>query len=524
MRALTATLALSLGACNFAPPKPDLEPPLPPAKPAAVTGQPSRLPGEEVLSQRPSIAALGPFDAPVPTLLTLPNGLKLYVVHRPAAGLEAVGFFSRRGSTSDPLGQEGLASLAAAMLQSGSAGKSQAEVAAAADALGANFLVGASADELGIELSALAPQLPHLAALLADVALRPNLDPKDWKKVQAQRLAELTAEKSEPRSAAEVAFLAAVYGQGPLGHLPDGTIPAVKRLTLADVKAFLASVTPEDSAVVAVGSVPPEQVRSALEGAFGAWKGSGRPSAQPRATVLPTSRPRFVLVNFPSKPQSVLVVGQPGVPRSSPDQLALSVANAVLGGSFTSRLNQNLREQHGYSYGAFSSFGFGRGPGPFEARTSVQTEVTGKSVVEVFNELNRLVAEPLSADDLSKGKALLAFNLVERLQSVDATVQAVGALFIYDLPLDEYRTFVPRLQTLTAAAVHDALRRVLDPAKMTLSIAGDEKAVLPQLQSEAALKLPPPQRRNAEGQLLNGRAPALSGGGASGTSQTKAHP
>jgi zinc protease len=526
MRALAAAVALVCGACSFAPPKPDLEPPLPPAKPAAKTKQTLRIAGEEVLSQRPSIAALGPFDAPVPALLTLSNGLKLYVVHRPAAGLEAVGFFTRRGSTSDPAGKEGLASLSAAMLQSGSAGKSQAEVAAAADALGANLGVEASADELGIELSALAPRLPQLAALLADVALRPNLDAKDWKKVQAQRLAELTAEKSEPVSAAQAAFLAALYGKGPLGHPPEGTLPAVKRLSLGDVKTFLASVSPDDSALVAVGSVPPDQVRAVLEGAFGAWKASRRAAVQPRPMVLPSSRPRFVLVDFPSKPQSVLVVGQPGVPRSSPDRLALTLANAVLGGgaSITSRLNQNLREKHGYSYGAGSSFAFGRGPGPFAASTSVQVDVTAKSVVEVFNELNRLVAEPLPAEDLSKGKALLAFGLVERLQSVDATVQAVGALFIYDLPLDEYRTFVPRLQALTAAAVHRAVQRALQPGSMTLVIAGDEKVVLPQLQADAALKLPPPQRRNAEGQLLGRPAPAVSGGGASGTSQTKAHP
>jgi zinc protease len=233
-------------------------------------------------------------------------------------------------------------------------------------------------------------------------------------------------------------------------------------------------------------------------------------------------RPRFVLVNFPGKPQSVLLVGQPSVPRSSPDVLALELANAIVGGSFTSRLNQNLREQHGYSYGAFSGFAFGRGPGAFAARTSVQTDVTGKAVTEIFGELNRLVAEPLSAEELSKGKALLAFQLVEALQSVGATSAAVADIFLFDLPLDEYRTYVSRLQALTPAIVQDAVRRALHPQEMTLAIAGDAKAVLPQLQAEAALKLPAPQLRDPEGKVLRPATPSV-GGAASSGSRTMRH-
>jgi zinc protease len=521
MRALLSTLAVATLACSAAPPKPDMEPQLPPAKPQATAAPAGTIPGEEVLARRPPIQPLGPFDAPVPTVLTLSNGVKLYVVERPSAGLEAVGFITRQGAAMDPKGKEGLASLAASMLQAGSAGKSQAEVAAAADAIGANLSVSASTDALSIGLSALAPRLNAMAALLADVALRPNLTPKDWQKVQAQRLGELTADRNEPRVAARAAFLAALYGDGPLGHLPEGNIAAVKRIRLSDVKTFLASVSPAESAIVAVGSAPAEAVRLVMEGAFGAWKPNTPSRLRDRPQQASEARPRFVLVNFPGKPQSVLLVGQPSVPRSSPDVLALELANAIVGGSFTSRLNQNLREQHGYSYGAFSGFAFGRGPGAFAARTSVQTDVTGKAVTEIFGELNRLVAEPLSPEELSKGKALLAFQLVEALQSVGATSGAVADIFLFDLPLDEYRTYVSRLQALTPAVVQDAVRRALHPEQMTLAIAGDAKAVLPQLQAETALALPAPQLRDPEGKLLG---PGVSASGASGTSRTTRHP
>jgi len=524
MRARLVALALAFGACNFAPPKPDMEPPLPPAKPQAVSGPAATVSGESVLAQRPPIPPLGPFDAPVPTVVTLSNGLKLYIVVRPSAGLEAVGFVTRQGAAADPLGKEGLASIAAAMLQAGSAGKSQAEVAAAADAMGANLAVGASTDALAIGLSALAPQLNAMSTLLADVALRPNLKLSDWQKVQGERLGELTAARNQPRAAARAAFLAALYGYGPLGHPAEGNIASVKGLRLADAKAFLASVSPGDSALVAVGSASTEVVQAALEAAFGAWKPAGRSAIRTRADTKPVVRPRFVLVDFPGKPQSVLLVGQPGVPRSSPDVLPLELANAIVGGSFTSRLNQNLREQHGYSYGAGSGFAFGRGPGAFAARTSVQTDVTAKAVTEVFNELSRLVAEPLTADELSKGKALLAFELVESLQSVSATARAVADIFLFDLPLDEYKTYVARLQALTPATVQDAVRRTLHPTEMTLAIAGDAKAVLAQMQADSALKLPAPQLRDPEGKLLGRTAPSVSGAAASGTSRTSPHP
>ena len=524
MRSSAAPLAaLLLAACDFAPPKPDLNPPLPPSRPAGSPGRSALLSGEEVLARQPAIPPLGAFDAPVPTVVTLPSGLRLYVVHRPSAGLEALAFVSRQGATADPPGQEGLASLAAAMLQAGSAGKSQAEIAALADAMGAELSVHAGADALTVGLSALAPRLPEMAALLADVVLRPNLDPEDWGKVQAQRLAELTANLSQPRVAAQAAFLAAVYGSGPLGHLPPGNIASVKRLGLGEVKAFLGTVAPADSALVAVGSVPAEEVRASVERSFGAWK-AARVAPNRRPDAPPARRPRFVLVDFPAKPQSVLVVGQPSVPRSSPDVLALELANAVVGGSVTSRLNQNLREQHGYSYGAGSVFAFGRGPGPFEARTSVQTDVTGKAVAEVFSELQRLVAEPLSADELEKGKALLAFQLIEELQSVDATAMAVADLFVFDLPLDEYRTFVPRLRALSAGSVQAAVGRTLDPARMTLAVAGDASAVVPQLKAEEALRLPAPELRNAEGQQASRPRPVVSAAGASGTSRTTSRP
>jgi zinc protease len=169
----------------------------------------------------------------------------------------------------------------------------------------------------------------------------------------------------------------------------------------------------------------------------------------------------------------------------------------VLGGSFTSRLNQNLREKNGYTYGIGTAFAFGRQAGPFGAQSSVKTEVTGLALAEILKEISRAVDEPLSQEELEKGKALLAYQLVETLQRSEATAAAVGGIFVNGLPLDQMQTLVPRLRALTVADVQAAAKRALVPGKMTIVMAGDWKVVGPQLKA-AGLELPDPVIREVK--------------------------
>jgi predicted Zn-dependent peptidase len=288
-----------------------------------------------------------------------------------------------------------------------------------------------------------------------------------------------------------------MYGGHPLARPVQGTLASVKAMQLAEVKKSYQALSPRSAVLVAVGGAPAAEVIAALKGAFAGWRGGTAKPATPAAeAAVPQDRPRFVLVEYPAKPQSVLVVGQPAVPRSSPDFLALEALNSVLGGSFTSRLNQNLRELHGYTYGAGSRFSFGRGPGPFLARSSVKTDVTGAALGEMLKEIDRVVAEPLAPEELEKARALLAYQLVETLSHADALSRAVAQIWLYGLPPDEFRTYVGRLQALTPESVQAAARRTLAPARMTITIAGDKAKVLPQLE---ALALPAPQVRDAAG-------------------------
>ena len=459
--------------------------------------------GGTALAQRPAIAPLEAFAAPVPKIHELKNGLKIYLVEKPGDGIEALQLVVRRGSAADPLELPGLASLALEMLDTGSAGRSQTEMAAAADAIGASVHAGAGLDSSAISASAMTSRIEPLVQLFADVALRPNFAAADWKRLLGQRSADLLAERAEPRAAAGHAFARAVYGAHPYGRPSEGTVESVKVMKLEDAKAFFANFRPSEAAIIAVGGAPEAQVLSLLSAAFEGWQGPAGSDSTALAQASPPTaeRPRLVAVEFPGKPQTVMRVGAPGVPRSSADVLALRLWNSILGGSFTSRLNQNLREKHSYTYGAGSGFAFGVGPGPFVAQADVKTADTADALREMLAELSRALDEPVSAEELQKARSLLAFNLVSALEHADGAATAFGQLFSNGLPPDEFTTFVPRLQKLTAADLQAAARRALDPARLTIVLAGDKAAIEKQL-AASKLGLPPPQLRDVSGEPL----------------------
>jgi len=511
---LAAALCLA-AACATAPAAtPPAEPAKPaPKEPAPAPAPPPRVPvpGEDAITKQPALPPLKQFAAPVPKLIALKNGLRLYVVERQGDGIEAVRLLIRHGASYDPERTPGLASMTAVMMEAGSAGKGEADVASAADALGAALGVEAGQDALTVGVSGMVDKLPQMVKLLSDVALKPNMDPAEWKLAQAKRVDDLKNMRAQPRAGATLAFKAAAYGAHPLSRPVEGTPDSVQAMTLDEVKAFFASFGPDQAALVAVGGAPEADVVKRLTDAFSDWKRKGPAPAALAPAAVPPEHPRLVLVDYPQKPQAVVMVGQPAVPRSSPDYLALTLLNSVLGGSFLSRLNSNLREQHGYTYGAFSRFAFGADPGPFVAYAQVKTEVTGAAVKEMVHELERAVGEPLTTQELAKGRALLAYDLVQMLEHADSAAGGISALYVYDLPLDEYQTVVGRLQALTAQDVQAAARRALQPGKMVITVAGDRKAVEPQLQREPALKLPAPQVRDPGGKLVQATGPGTKG-------------
>jgi zinc protease len=298
-------------------------------------------------------------------------------------------------------------------------------------------------------------------------------------------MALLKARLDNPEAVAGVVFPRLLYGaEHPYGRPDLGTPRTVERLTRDDVVAFHKRLyLPNNASLIVAGDTTPEAITATLEGALKGWM----PGEPPRA-VLPepsTGRPVTVyLVDKPGAAQSVLAVGQVGQPRSTPDYFPLSVMNEILGGQFSSRINLNLREDKGYSYGASSHFAFRLGPGPFQAGGAVQTDVTKEALVELIKELTDITgARPVSDAELEFAKEQIIRGFPARFETTSDVAGTLAELVLYGLPDDYFANYTARADAVTRADVNRVARKYLDPGHFTILIVGDRARVEPALKT-----------------------------------------
>ncbi|HSS37782.1 MAG TPA: pitrilysin family protein, partial [Polyangia bacterium] len=332
--------------------------------------------------------------------------------------------------------------------------------------------------------------------LAGDVLIRPRLAEGDWERVLADRHTSAVQRRDQPESVVSVVSDRLLFGdQHPYGRPAEGYARTLEHLTLADARAFHATHwRPNHAFLVVAGAFDPAQLRDRLEAALGAWAPGPVPPA-PSPPAWP-QRPRLCIVDRPGAPQSVVRLTAPGTDRLSPDRPGLAMLNAVLGGSFTSRLNFNLREKHGYTYGAASSFTFLRLPGSFAARASVFAESTAPSVREMLAELAGLHERPVTADEHAKARATLLMRVAEGLSTTGGVAATFGEIGLYGLPLDEPKRFVAALEATTADDLRALAARTIDPDAAMITIVGDRATIEGPLRD---LGLPAPVIRNADG-------------------------
>jgi zinc protease len=424
--------------------------------------------------------ALGP--APVLKLpdiekRTLSNGLPVWLIESHEVPLAQVNLLIQAGGADDPPNKPGVASLATAMLDEGAGARSSLEIADAVDFLGAVLNTSSSFDASSIRLNVPVARLADALPIMADVALRPTFPPQDLQRLRQERLTSLLQAQDDPASIASIAFSRTLFGPGHrYGTSAVGTPAALKGLTAEDLRAFhSAYYVPVNAALVVVGDVRMDTVLPLLEQQFGAWSGT----AKPRATI-PTARQRagreIVIVDKPSAEQSQIRIGWIGVPRSTPEYFTLVVLNTVLGGSFTSRLNQNLRETHGYSYGASSAFDMRLSAGPFVAAAGVQTDKTAEAVREFFNEFDR-IQKPVQNEELMKAKNYLALGFPADFETTGDLSRRIEEMIVYRLPETYFEEYVSRIQAVTPAAVQKATTTYIQPGKFLVIVVGDAKTI-----------------------------------------------
>ena len=418
---------------------------------------------------------------------TLSTGLRVWTVEHHAVPLITVLALLPVGAAADPPDRPGLAAITGDLLDEGSGELNALEVHEALGRIGAQLDTEIGADATALELTSLSRFAPRGLELLADMIRRPRLEQRDFDRVRELRLNRLVQLRDMPPALADRVFAQLLYKTHPYGHLPIGTEGSLRALTLREVAAFhRRAYQPGRATIVAVGDASHDALADLIEGAFGTWTATPQTDAPFDAATAappPTAADRLALVHRAGAAQSELRIGQVGLPRSTPDYHALLVLNMVLGGQFVSRINMNLREDKGYTYGARTSFDFRRGPGPFSLQASVQSEVTADAVREALAEIRAIRGErPVTRVELELGRAALTRGYPRSFETAEQVGRAAAQLALYDLPDDYYTTFVPRVLALTEEDVTRAGARHLDPSRLLTVIVGDREKVGPSLQ------------------------------------------
>ncbi|MBA3891809.1 MAG: insulinase family protein, partial [Gemmatimonadaceae bacterium] len=385
------------------------------------------------------------------------------------------GFEEERAST------PGLVSLTAAMLDEGAGRRSALDIAAQQSTLGASLGTGAGYDATTISLQTPIAQLDSALALFADVALRPTFAQAELDRLRTERLTLLTQLKDRGPSIADIAYPAVLYGANhPYGRPTLGTEQSVRAFRRADLVNFYnAHFRPNNATLIVVGDVQPDEIIQRIGRAFGSWE--RRPVPATTAAAIPAAAASAIhLIDKPGAAQSSVRIGGVGVARATPDFFPLLVMNTVLGVPFGSRLNQNLRENKAYTYGARSQFDMRGQPGPFTARAEIVADKTDSAVVEFMAELTR-IRDTVPLDEIGRAKRYLQTRLPGEFETPSDIADRLVPIALYDLPLDFYNSYSQRVEAVTQAEMQRVARTYIDPAKSAIVIVGDRQLVEPGL-------------------------------------------
>ena len=476
------------------------EVPTPPMPTQAAKGERESLNATEPWRKEPPGSAKAKaLTLPAAQSFTLANGLT--VIHSPKAGLPLVSasLVLRAGQGANPAGQPGLAGFTAAMLPEGTTTRSAQQIAESVAALGATLNAQAGGEEARLEFSGLKATARDGLALLADVALRPAFAAPEIERLKAQRLASLAQQREQAPLLANAVGNRVTYGEGhPLAENPLGTEASIQAVDAAALRGFWqAHYRPERAALVVAGDLSESELRALIEPLFGAWQGVG---AAPLAAPLPAAKPiaaRTVVVDKPGAPQTALAVVAPGPFAATPDAAPLKVMNAALGGLFTSRINSQLREVKGYTYGMFSGYTLGRERGQFGIRGSVRTDVTGAALVDIWKEIAGMRAKPMAAAELNRVRNAQLLSLPGLFDTNGAVVAGYAGNWAAGQPLSAITDLPQQYAAVTSASALKAAREHLDPARLIVVAVGDKAKVVPQLKA-VGRKV---EVRDAEGRL-----------------------
>ncbi|HVF30719.1 MAG TPA: pitrilysin family protein, partial [Pyrinomonadaceae bacterium] len=410
----------------------------------------------------------------------LSNGMDLWMVEQHELPIVSMNMVFRTGSSNEPDGKVGVAGATSQLLDDGTTTRSAADIANQLQSIGANINSGSGWDSTNVGIQTLTKNLDKAIEIYADVIQNPAFPASEVDSLKRRQLVGLKQQRSNPNQISDVVYNKVLYGSHPYGRsTTDATINAITRDDL--VGYYGSTYRPNNATLIVVGSFDKAALKGQLEKAFGGWKG-GEVSARSLGMATPLEKAGIFLVDRPNSAQSVVSIGQIGVERMNPDYYPIIVMNSILGGQFTSRINLNLREDKGYTYGARSTFAFRRGAGPFQAGGDIQTAVTKEAIAEFMKELNDIRGgRPVTQKELDYNKQGLIRRYPSGFETVGQISGQLASLVTYGLPDSYFNEYISKVNAVTVADIDRVAKKYLDPSKMAIVIVGDRKVIEPGL-------------------------------------------
>jgi zinc protease len=430
-------------------------------------------------NRAPTPAAIHPFAFPRAHRSSLGNGLAVLSARHGRLPIVTAQVVVDAGAARQDLIKAGLAHLTAEALDAGTHARSGDALAWEFERIGVELDAEAGWDAILVQVTAPTPRLEPALALLADVVRNASFPDAEIRRLRDEQIAELLQRRKEPRALANDMAAEFIFGKdAPYGRPLLGTEGYARALTRGDVVAFhRAFFVPATSSLMLVGDIEDAHARLLAERHFADWTGAAAP-APPAAPAAPAGRGTTVhIVDRPDAVQSEIRVGHVGVARDHHDYFPLIVLNTLLGGAFTSRLNLNLRERHGFTYGVRSAFGFRRAPGPFVIQTAVATEVTARAVEEILREVHAIREQGATDEEVENARLYLSGIIPLELQTTQQLAGRLADIEIFDLPDDYFDSYAARIAAVTRADVERVAREHIHPDRLAIVIVGNASAV-----------------------------------------------
>lgn len=443
----------------------------------------SKVDEAKLAAQTAALPKPGPqpkFSLPPIEKTKLDNGLEVWMVEQKELPIVSMNLVLKTGSSNEPDNRTGVAGMTSQLLDDGTKTRSAADIANQLQAIGANLNANSGWDSTNVTLQTLTRNLDQALDIYADIVLNPAFPAKELESLRARSLIGLRQQRSNPNAISNNVYNKVLYGDHPYGR--DNTEATIRAITRDDVQNYYdATFRPNNGVLIVVGDFDKAALKARIARAFGDWK-PGDVSARALPAAKPLEKARIFIVDRPGSAQSVVSIGQIGVDRSNPDFYALNVMNRILGGAFTSRVNMNLREDKGYTYGARTNWSFRRGAGPFSAGGDIQTAYTKEAVVEFIRELNDIRGgRPVTEKELEYNKQSLIRQYPAGFETVGAISNNLANLVTYGLPDSYFNDFISKVSAVTLNDVNRVARQYLDPEKMAIVIVGDRKVIEPGL-------------------------------------------